>query len=277
MDIWLGTSGYSYPGWVGDFYPTGTRPERMLSYYSKQFPLVELNYTFYRLPTAPMLANLADKTPDGFQFLVKLPQTISHEQGLHDLKPFREAVLQLHKREQLAGLLCQLPQSCHDTSGHRLWLRTLARGLGDLRLAVEFRHRSWSSAELPDWMEEQGLELVAVDVPDIPSLFPRRLVQAGPRVYVRMHSRRKDKWYDGDKERYDYEYSDEELGEWVDALAGADATDTALILFNNCYRGQAAVNARRMATLFNQRGLEFNVVQPFGEPALTQRMLFDAL
>jgi uncharacterized protein YecE (DUF72 family) len=275
MDIWLGTSGYSYTAWTGSFYPAGTQSQRMLPYYCKHFPLVELNFTFYRVPTAPMLGKLADKTPAGFQFLVKLPQTISHEQSLRDLEPFREAVVELQKREQLMGLLCQLPQSCHATTGNRRWLRTLANGLGDLRLAVEFRHNSWSSPELPAWMEDQGLELVSVDVPNIASLFPRALVQAGRRVYVRLHSRRKDKWYAGDKERYDYDYSDADLGEWVDALAGADATDMALFLFNNCYRGQAAVNARRMATLFNQRELDFNVVQPFAAATPTQRTLFE--
>src|SRR5437773_2070177 len=101
MDIWLGTSGYSYPDWIGDFYPAGLRSERMLAWYSRQFPLVELNFTFYRTPTASMLAKLAEKTPDGFQFLVKLPQSLSHEQDRHDLDNFRKAVLELQQRQQL--------------------------------------------------------------------------------------------------------------------------------------------------------------------------------
>src|SRR5262245_31345230 len=126
MDIWIGTSGFSYPDWVGDFYPRGTRPERMLPQYCKHFPLVELNYTFYRPPTAAMLGKMADKSPEGFQFLVKLPQTLSHEQSRQDLNGFRQAVLELQKRDQLAGLLCQLPQSCHATAGNRKWLQTLA-------------------------------------------------------------------------------------------------------------------------------------------------------
>src|SRR5207245_659026 len=77
MYVWIGTSGYSYQDWVGDFYPNGTRPERMLPYYCRQFPLVELNFTFYKPPTRGMLLRLADKTQAGFQFLVKVPQAIS--------------------------------------------------------------------------------------------------------------------------------------------------------------------------------------------------------
>lgn len=78
MKVWIGTSGYSYPDWVGSFYPPGTRPNRMLAHYAQHFPLVELNFTFYRPPTPEMLAKLADRAPAGFQFLVKLPQSISH-------------------------------------------------------------------------------------------------------------------------------------------------------------------------------------------------------
>src|SRR5436305_2106937 len=81
MDIWIGTSGYSYSSWVGDFYPAGTKSNKMLAYYGRHFPLVELNFTFYRVPTPEMLRRHAEQTPPGFRFLVKLPQTISHDEA----------------------------------------------------------------------------------------------------------------------------------------------------------------------------------------------------
>ena len=80
MHVWLGTSGYSYPDWVGKFYPRGTSPNRMLASYARSFPLVELNFAYYRVPTPAMLARMAGQTPDGFQFLVKLHRSLSHEQ-----------------------------------------------------------------------------------------------------------------------------------------------------------------------------------------------------
>src|SRR5438132_10075491 len=83
--IWIGTSGYSYPDWVGGFYPPNTRPNRMLAYYCGHFPLVELNFTYYRLPTPGMLARLVEQTPPGFQFLVKLPRSLSHEESTAEL------------------------------------------------------------------------------------------------------------------------------------------------------------------------------------------------
>jgi uncharacterized protein YecE (DUF72 family) len=277
MDIWIGTSGYSYPDWVGEFYPAGLRPEKMLGHYCRAFPLVELNFSFYRTPTRTMLLRLADKTPPGFQFLVKVPRTISHEESPADLPGFRDAAGALARRGQLLGVLCQLPQSVHNTRQARDWLRTLAGELGELRPAVEFRHRSWAVPELPAWMAGQNLDLVAVDAPQLPGLFPSGWVQSGPRVYVRLHSRNADNWYGSDKERYDYSYSDGELGEWVEALrqhAAAGDTEQALVLFNNCHRSQAAVNAARLRQLLERQGPELNVVAPFSGAEPEQRSLF---
>ena len=275
MYVWIGTSGYSYADWVGEFYPPGLRPERMLEHYCRSFPLVELNFTFYRLPTKDMLARIANKTPPGFQFLVKLPQTLSHEQSPRDLPGFRQAALELQRRGQLLGVLCQLPQATHCTRRALGWLETLGRELGDLRLAVEFRHRSWWRPEVPAWLAERRLDLVAVDAPDLPGLYPSGWVQSGPRAYVRLHSRNAANWYKSDKERYDYLYSDAELGEWVGALgATAPGTEEVLFLFNNCHRGQAVVNARRMQALIGEQAPQLHLVPPAGQAPPEQGKLF---
>lgn len=275
MDVWIGTSGYSYTDWVGDFYPPGTRPERMLAHYARHFPLVELNFTFYRPPTRPMLLRLADKAPAGFQFLVKLPQSISHDHSPADLPGFRDAAEGLAARGQLLGVLAQFPQAMHCTRPACDWIASLGRELGHLGVGVELRHRSWLRPGLPDWLGEQRLGLVAVDVPDLPGLFPRGWAQAGPTAYIRLHSRTAANWYAGGAERYDYSYSDAELGEWADELARRHAggrTDRALLLFNNCPRGQASANARRMQALLGERAPALRVVAPPAAPV--QRTLF---
>jgi uncharacterized protein YecE (DUF72 family) len=277
MQVWIGTCGYSFPDWVGPFYPPGTGSERMLGSYAAHFPLVELNFTFYRPPTPAMLARLAEKAPAGFQFVVKVPRTLSHEEDGRDLAGFRTAVEELRQRDRLLGLLCQLPQATHDEPRHRAWIDTLASELTGLGLAVEFRHRSWLRPDVPDWLRERQVDLVSVDVPDLPGLYPRALVQAGPRLYVRFHSRNAANWYGSDKERYDYTFSDSEMAEWVSGLAAAsERSERALLLFNNCHRGQAAVNARQMHALFTRLCPDIPIVSPFAEPAgPQQRSLFE--
>jgi uncharacterized protein YecE (DUF72 family) len=281
MQVWTGTSGYSYSDWVGSFYPPGTRPGRMLSYYCRQFPLVELNFTFYRLPTANMLTRLAEQTPAEFQFLVKLPRTLSHDKDLTDLAAFRQAAFALAgqgERGRLLGLLCQLPQATHDRPEHRAWIERLAHELSGLRLAVEFRHRSWFNPEVPAWLGDHDIDLVSVDAPDLPGLYPRGLVRSTSTVYVRFHSRNARNWYRSDKERYDFDYTDELLSEWIDDLGRtAQDTDRVLLLFNNCARSQAAANAQRMQKLLSQARPEMAVVQPFVSPQaeLRQGHLFE--
>src|SRR5581483_1490047 len=162
MQVWTGTSGYSYSDWVGNFYPPGTRANRMLPYYAGQFPLVELNFTFYRLPTPEMLTRLAGQTPAGFQFLVKLPRTLSHDKDARELEAFRGAVSAPAFSPHRLGLLCQLPQATHDKPEHRAWIERLAKELSGLRLAVEFRHRSWFHAEVPAWLGAHNVDLVSV-------------------------------------------------------------------------------------------------------------------
>jgi uncharacterized protein YecE (DUF72 family) len=275
MNVWIGTSGYSYAAWRGRFYPEKLSANKMLGFYSRHFPLVELNFTFYRPPTPVMLTRLADHTPETFQFVVKLPRSLSHERVPRDLPGFRKAAAALRQRGKLMGLLCQLPQSAHDTPDNRAWLETLGGELSDLGLAVEFRHRSWARPGLDQWLARYQLDPVSVDVPDIPALFPRGLVRSGTNLYVRLHSRNAAKWYDADKERYDFDYGDKELGEWADALGtAAPRAQRALVLFNNCWDGQAVVNAQRLRELLDSYGPALHVVDAPTQPGSAQGELF---
>ena len=264
--VWIGTSGYSYRDWVGPFYPPGTRPAQMLALYSQAFPLVELNFTFYRLPTPTTLARMAEQTPTGFQFVVKLPRSLSHERDPRGIESFRCAAEELRRRDRLLGLLCQFPPSAHDNRRSREWLETLGRELAGLSPAVEFRHRSWANPDVPGWLRDHGLDLVSVDVPDRPGLYPRGLVVSGTRAYVRFHSRNAAAWYGAGEKRYDYSFSREELAEWVFALEEATPRLTeVLFLFNDCFHGQAIDNARQLRGLLGRLEPQLTVVDAFSE------------
>ena len=247
----------------------------MFGHYCQIFPLVELNFTYYRLPTPEILARLAHQAPPGFQFLVKLPRTISHQEQPADIAPFRQAVLEMKNRDCLLGLLCQLPQSAHQTKKRWLWLEHVFAKLGDLHMAVEFRHRSWAEPVVAERLSKAQIDLVAVDVPDLPDLYPRGLVQSTPRIYLRLHSRSAANWYRSDRDRYDYNYNDAEMKEWVHDLGRAkNGTQQAFVLFNNCHHAQAAANAKRFQELLRSLPASAEVVEaPPGPPR--QKTLFD--
>lgn len=263
IPVWIGTAGYAWPEWVGPFYPDGTSLERMPRYYATQFPCVEINSTFYRVPTREQLARLVDRTADGFQFSLKVPRTVSHEQRIQTLEPFRQVADELAARHRLIGFVLQFPETFRDTAGHRDWLMRVADRLYGYPTWVEFRHRSWFRPRLGDWLRDRGLELAAADVPNLPQLFPRGVIDPGTtRVYARLHSRAAENWFASGKARYAYDYTDDELREWIAALAAAAPRlrDVHLI-FNNCHEDQGPRNARRMAELIAAEAPALQVVE----------------
>ena len=141
--FFVGTSGYSFPDWVGTFYPPGTRAKDMFAYYVRHFRTVEINYTFYRIPSAATLEAMARQTPPEFTFWVKAHQEFTHEHELKAAKAFLEALGPLQARGQLAGVLLQYPQSFHRTVANRRALQGALEAFESVPAAVEFRHGSW--------------------------------------------------------------------------------------------------------------------------------------
>lgn len=277
MQIWVGTSGYAYSEWVGKFYPPGTRSGQMLPYYATQFPLVELNFTFYGMPTPTDLENQLKKAPAGFQFVVKLHQSLSHAHDLKQARLFNFAVDPVAKANALSALLCQYPQRFHRSTKNEKLVLDLAERFPGRTYAIEFRHHSWAGTDVLHWLGEHGISVVSVDAPPIEQLYPSGLVQSNRLIYVRWHSRRASSWYEGDKERYDYLYTDSELQEWLDALANhRDDADRVLLLFNNCRRTAAAQNAARITEMIRQSDWGNEVVGPFAtaKPREEQGRLF---
>jgi uncharacterized protein YecE (DUF72 family) len=277
VPVWIGTAGYAWPEWVGPFYPDGTSVERMPRYYATQFPFVEINSTFYRPPTRDQLAKLADRTAPGFQFSLKVPRTVSHEQRVHSLQPFRQAADELAARHRLTGFVLQFPETYRDTAKHRDWILRVADGLYGYPTWVEFRHASWFRPRLGDWVRQHGLDLAAVDVPALPQLFPGGFIDPGAtRVYARLHSRVAANWFAGGKARYEYDYPDAELREWIARLAEAAPrlTDVHLV-FNNCQGARGPANARRMAELIAAEAPALRVVEPPAPTPPHQGTLFD--
>ncbi len=141
--LYVGASGFSYPSWRGEFYPEGSRPADFLRLYSERLPSVELNNTFYRLPSEEQLAKWAATVPPGFRFAVKMSRQITHFGGLDLIGTFCERVRALGDR--LGPVLVQFPPTrTRDEGLLRLFLDSLDPGL---RYAFEFRHDSWDGVE----------------------------------------------------------------------------------------------------------------------------------
>ncbi len=249
----IGTSGYSFTDWIGRFYPPETRKQDMFACYIRHFDTVELNFTFYRIPTPKTLASLADRSPDGFTFWVKGNREITHERTLTSAEQFMENLSPLQDAGKLAGVLLQFPQSFHRSTETRKYLSKTVSMMSKVPLAVEFRHASWDKPETLDGLRQQGVSLVVPDVPYIPSLYRPAPCATTETAYIRLHSRNEAGWYGGMAERYNYSYSDQELrlllDHWKPILQDVHKV---YAFFNNCHYAQAAYNAQRLAEILEE-------------------------
>ena len=249
----IGTSGYSFDDWIGSFYLPGTRKGDMLSQYVRHFDTVEVNYTYYRMPTARTLAGMAARTPDGFTFWVKANQETTHKHNRAVAADFIEALSPLAETGKLAGVLMQFPQSFHRTDDNRQYLAMTLDDFAELPVAVEFRHRSWQTRQTDDGLADRNVSLVIPDAPAIDNLYHHVAAVTNRFGYLRLHSRNAEKWYAGAVERYNYGYSSEELTDLASKwLPLAELTEKVFVYFNNCHAAQAADNAEAFRRLLGQ-------------------------
>lgn len=161
--IWIGTSGYNYPEWRGSFYPSDLAAKKMLPYYAARFPSVEINYTFYRMPTEKLVAGWAAQTPSPFKLTLKAPRRITHDGRLKNVGPLVSSFCQIAGTlgDKLGALLFQLPPSA------RKDLALFDTFLDDLPprvcAAFEFRHQSWHDEDVFDRLARRGLALCIAD------------------------------------------------------------------------------------------------------------------
>jgi len=227
----VGTSGWNYTEWKGSFYPDDMKPAAMLPYYAARFGTVEVNATFYRMPTPKVVAGWAAAAPADFAFVLKAPQRITHFARLRDVdesvRLFCDVARGLGAR--LGPLLFQLPPNFKKDLGR----------LGDvlymvppeLRMAWEFRHESWFADDVYDRLRARNAALAIVEDEDktTPAL------ATADWGYFRLRA---------------VDYTDTRLEAWVKTIrsVGAGWRD-AFVFFKHEDRGTGPALAQRLETL----------------------------
>ncbi len=249
--ILIGTSGYSYEDWVGLFYPQGLHQRDFLGYYANEFPVVELNFSYYAQPSASTLERMIEKTPEDFRFAIKAHQSLTHRIGedfQKEVKRYNQGIQPLVEAGRLAAVLFQFPYSFHYTPECRKHLLRICDAFADLPKAVEFRGAEWQRDSVYNGLQELRTAIVNVDEPRLPKLPKPTEVVSSDLAYLRFHGRNQANWWTGDNvSRYDYRYSNEELSEWLPMIERMLAkAQLLLVIFNNHSRGQAIQNAREL-------------------------------
>ncbi|HDQ71198.1 MAG TPA: DUF72 domain-containing protein [Chloroflexi bacterium] len=258
MTLLIGTSGFSYKDWVGPVYPEGLPKGEWLPYYAAEFPTCELNFSYYRIPSAKTLAQIGAKVPEGFLFSIKAFRGITHEreEPQPQIAQFTQALEPLIEAKQFACVLLQFPYSFHANPANREYLKQVREGFGDLPAVLEFRSKEWISGQTFDELRALNLGFCCVDQPRFDKLVPPVAVATAPVAYVRFHGRNRAKWWRHDEawERYDYAYRDEELAEWVPKIEQLDdRAQLTLVYMNNHWQGQAVGAARQLKKLMEEK------------------------
>ena len=251
----IGTSGYSYKDWIGPVYPAGTGMKDFLALYSRDLDLVELNFSYYTQPRPSILEGMLKQTRDDFSFTIKAHRSLTHEvtpEFDDEARRYLEGIAPLASSGRLRAVLLQFPYSFHYRPGNRRYLDRLTGLLESMPLAVEFRNDEWQRESVYRTMQDRRIALVSVDVPDLPRLpRPDDTTTSDSLGYVRFHGRNRRHWWTGSStSRYDYDYSDEELSDWLTRITTMmKKVRLLLVTFNNHYKGQAFRNAQRMRSL----------------------------
>ena len=268
-------------GW---YPPEADTPEKRLRFYARQFGLVEVDATYYALPAEQTATSWAERTPAGFTFNVKafslftqhptpvkaLPTDLREAAAgpagkdrvyFKDVDPavvdqawdrFLAALEPLRQAGKLGAILLQFPPWFPIGRSRKDYIVACASRVAPRRVCVEFRNKTWMTPENQEetlgFLASHQIPYVCVDMPQgYPSSIPPVLAATSDLAVVRMHGH-SDKWNSKDiYERFGYEYSEGELAEWAPKIADlASGASTTHVLFNNCYRNYAQVNAQQL-------------------------------
>ncbi|MBM3832936.1 MAG: DUF72 domain-containing protein [Verrucomicrobia bacterium] len=287
--IFVGTSSWSDPGFIADWYPKTLPASERLPYYAEHFNLVELNSSFYGIPVQRMVKRWCEQTPSDFLFDVKLHRLLSRHSAMPNSLPtvlraeaeirngklvldaklekmvalyFLEQIKPFLECGKMGALLLQLSPSFSPTEHQLAELDPLLEVLSSHRVAVELRNRKWlddgQAADTTRYFKERRISFVAVDAPESEHfmVMPRLDLVTNPTLaYMRLHGRNTRGFIAGKTvaERFDYQYSEEELQEIAArAAAMAGEAEETHVLYNNNSSDYALKSAARFRTILEE-------------------------
>lgn len=243
-NIHIGTSGWSYKHWKGDFYPTQVKQKDWLAFYAQNFEVTEINGSFYRLPTQETVINWMQTVPRNFLFCPKMSRYLTHMKKLREPEEPLERFFSIFEpmQKQMGPVLLQLPPMLpfrYDTADY--FFRLLHHNYHSYRFVIEVRH--------PTWLESDALTLMAkyevgIVISQSGNLFPYTEMITAKNVYVRFH---------GPAELYASVYTDADLRYFAKMFKSlAKEGHEIWAFFNNDVHGYAPKDALRLIQYCNQ-------------------------
>jgi len=254
-ELYIGTSGYDYPEWKGKFYPEKIKRADFLSYYAAQFNSLELNGTYYKMPTAEQMQNMVTRTDGKIKFTVKAFQGITHAENRTNfqslINEFKKALEPLQKNNLLLCVLFQFPQIFFYDKTERIYLDALLKEVSDIPSVVEMRNTQWQNDKVYTALRQRQVGWCITDNPMLKNLPTLNFIITSEIAYIRFHGRNAQNWYSGNNvSRYDYLYTDAELITFINPIKELlKHAKIVQLFFNNHAKSQAVVNAKKIELL----------------------------
>ncbi|MBD3403023.1 DUF72 domain-containing protein [candidate division GN15 bacterium] len=240
----VGTSGFSYKDWLGNFYPNFCPDRDFLRFYASQFNTVEIDATFYRIPAPSTVERWVANTPQDFVFAAKFPRTVTHEgedsSRVEEAGRFLEVMRGLG--DKLGPLLLQFAYGFKPDQ-YPLLEKLVGVMPDDLQICVELRNKKWLTDDLYNLLKGKNIALCLIDHP----WMPRLKVQTGPFQYLR---------FLGDRKKIESDFSwvrddrEEDLRYWREVIRGASQQGADVFVYiNNHYTGHSPTTAKRLQEL----------------------------
>ena len=229
MKYLIGTSGYNYPAWRGSFYPEKFPTNKMLAFYAELFDTVEVNYTFYRMPTPALLEGWSKGTPDAFRFTLKAPRRITHDSKLQRCEDLTQIFCTTAATlgSKLGVLLFQLPPTFkRDDAVFISFLDLIPEGT---RAAFEFRHASWHDDAVFEALRRRNLALCVADSEKMST----PVVATADYAYFRLR---------------DEGYQDDDIVQWASVIRGLESPKDSFVYFKHEEQGKGPEFAKRLAS-----------------------------
>jgi uncharacterized protein YecE (DUF72 family) len=239
MQVHIGCSGFHYDHWREKFYPEDLAKTKWLEYYAGHFKTVEINNSFYRMPTEKTVKNWYSVTPEKFIFSVKGPQYITHRKKLSVDEPMQSYLTQFQKivsflGEKTGPILWQLPGYYNpNPQKFEIFCKLISK---DFDHIFEFRNDKWFNNEIYNILQKYGLGLCIVSSPKVQGV----VKATSETAYIRLH---------GKGSMYSDNYSDQDLVEWKNKLVKLDAKKL-FAYFDNDANAYAVYNAKTLAKMF---------------------------
>lgn len=257
--LWIGPSGWSYDDWYGVLYPARrARGFKPLAFLSRYFNAVEVNTSFYRIPSPQMTEPWAEQVPANFRFAFKLTNIFTHTRDAFppsaQVAEFTAALEPIRRTGRLGPMLIQFPWSFRYSQANVDWLRRVADAFPDVERVVEVRHTSWLVPEAQEAVRGVG-GWCNIDQPVLQQCIGPTEVIFGRTAYVRLHGRNAANWFAKNIEpwqRYDWLYDEESLREWaarIDAMRRHAEAEDVYVFANNHSNAQGPVNALELKAL----------------------------